>query len=149
MIMKIVKKDITTVTRGVIPHGVNCQGKMASGVAKAIKEKWPLVYDEFMKCETGAKMLGKAHEVKVGEDLYVVNCYTQEYYGRDGRQYASVDAVHEALAHVFLFAEYKNLDVHMPKIASGLGGLDWESDVKPIIEEYMSRYHVNVYVYEI
>ena len=28
-------------------HQVNCQGRMGSGIAKAIKEKWPVVYSEY------------------------------------------------------------------------------------------------------
>ena len=33
----------------IIVHGVNCQGKMNSGVAKAIREAFPVVYEEYMK----------------------------------------------------------------------------------------------------
>mgnify|MGYP002509055859 FL=1 len=31
-----------------ICHQVNCRGKMNSGVAKAIREKWPIVYDKYV-----------------------------------------------------------------------------------------------------
>lgn len=31
----------------VICHQVNCQGAMNSGVAKAIREKWPVVYKAY------------------------------------------------------------------------------------------------------
>ena len=30
-----------------ICHQVNCQGKMNSGVAKAIRERWPIVYTTY------------------------------------------------------------------------------------------------------
>ena len=32
-----------------ICHQVNCQGKMNSGVAKAIRDKWPEVYIQYLK----------------------------------------------------------------------------------------------------
>ena len=33
----------------IIIHQVNCQGAMNSGVAKAIREKWPIVFDKYSK----------------------------------------------------------------------------------------------------
>lgn len=31
-----------------ICHQVNCQGRMASGIAKRIRERWPVVYDAYV-----------------------------------------------------------------------------------------------------
>ena len=31
-----------------ICHQVNCQGKMNSGIAKSIRDKWPVVYNNYM-----------------------------------------------------------------------------------------------------
>lgn len=42
--MIYLNKNIITIQEGVIAHGVNCTGAMNSGVAKAIREKWPEVY---------------------------------------------------------------------------------------------------------
>lgn len=149
MFVKLIKEDITTVKRGIIPHGVNCQGRMASGVAKAIKEKWPKVYDRFMKAEIGKEMLGKVDLVYIENDLVLVNCYTQEFYGRDGKRYASLEAVQEALSSVFTIAAFRQLPVCMPKIGCGLGGLSWKKEVLPIVAELAANYDVSVYVYEI
>lgn len=149
MFIKMVHKDITTVTHGVIPHGVNCQGVMGSGVAKAIKEKWPEVYSLFKKNGTGKEMLGKAYYIPVSERVWVVNCYTQEFYGRDGKQYASLEAVQSALKSVFGFAATNDLPVCMPKIGCGLGGLDWDTEVMPIVAHLSSVHDISVYVYEI
>ena len=147
--IKIVREDITTARNCVIAHGVNCQGKMASGVAKAIKEKWPSVYDVFMQCETGAGMLGAAKFVRVEEDTVVFNCYTQFRYGYDGKAYANTRAIDQSLRTVFYFAEQTGQPVCIPKIGCGLGGLDWDEDVKPIVEELSQLFDVLVYVYEI
>ena len=93
----------------IIVHGVNCQGKMNSGVAKAIREAFPVVYEEYMKLynnkyqggtvdgQTWSRfldsnrndpLLGMAQVVRVGETLYVGNLFTQQFYGRDGKKYA-------------------------------------------------------------
>ena len=50
MSIKHVKGDIlTTPTRNedtVICHQVNCCGVMGAGLAKQIRDKWPVVFDE-------------------------------------------------------------------------------------------------------
>ena len=53
--MDFIQKDITTERHGLIIHGVNCQGVMGSGVALAIRNKWPVVYDEYKKHRQGSR----------------------------------------------------------------------------------------------
>ena len=132
------KKDITTVTFGIIAHGVNAQHAMGSGVALAIKTKWPKIYTTYMNSPKGREMLGTAHIVDVSEDntpLFVANCYTQEFYGPGDRKYADQKAIISCLDSVLTFARYHdNIPLWMPKIGAGLGGLDWETEVCPIVE---------------
>lgn len=149
MFIKLIKGDITGVTRGVIPHGVNCQGVMGSGVAKALKEKWPEIYTQFLGAGKGPQLLGKTQNSHVGPDLWVMNCFTQEYYGRDGKRYASIEAIETALEQVFSFANRKELPVCMPKIGCGLGGLNWSREVLPLVARLSHKFDVLVYVYEI
>lgn len=147
--IQTVKGDVTTATDCIIPHGVNCQGKMRSGVAKVIREKWPVVYDKFMENGAGSHLLGSIQIVKVEDDIHVVNCYTQEYYGYDGKKYASLEAVDASLDRTFHVAQVLGKKVCMPRIASDRGGLDWDTEIKPIVERYSQLYDVLVYVYEI
>ena len=146
--IKTVKGDVTEARDCIIPHGVNCQGKMRSGVAKAIRERWPVVYESFMNIGANPKMLGLTQMVRVEDDTFVINCYTQEYYGYDGQRYASLEAVDSCMKDVFQTAQHFGKKVCMPKIASDRGGLDWETEVKPIIERYSQEYDVLVYVYQ-
>ena len=89
--MKIVNTDILTVTSGIIAHGVNCQGAMGSGVAKVLYTKYPEVREVFM--QVGKGDLGSVTIVPVTSELTVVNCYTQEFYGYDGKRYADLEAL--------------------------------------------------------
>jgi O-acetyl-ADP-ribose deacetylase (regulator of RNase III) len=134
--MQLVKGDITDETSGLILHIVNCQKKMGSGVAKAIKDKWPIVYDWYMKDGKGRSMLGKVAFVPVAPGLTVVNGYGQEFYGYDGKRYADPDAINRILQTCFEFCIEWDLKIAMPKIASGLGGLDWDKEVAPMIENW-------------
>ena len=135
--MKYEKMDITTVCRGVIAHGVNAQRAMGSGVALAIKNKWPVVYTKYMEQPKGSQMLGVAHGINVNGDdsVWVVNCYTQEYFGADGKVYADPNAIETSLRGAYQLAKSYDMPIYLPQIGAGLGGLDWDQDVKPIIND--------------
>lgn len=151
--MKYIKQDITEVTSGLIIHGVNCLHKMGSGVALAIRNKWPDIYEIYMSMPSGREMLGQTHIMCVGdhpETLYVANCYTQLNYGYDGVKYADIDAVEECMRSCFIFAEANDFDINTPRIASDRGGLDWDTEVEPIFIALNNEYpDVNVNVYYI
>ena len=129
-----IKKDIITVDNGIIAHGVNCQGVMGSGVAKAIRNKWPEVYEIYRDLPRGKGLLGVCNLVTLEQGrLYVANCYTQVFYGYNGR-FASPDAIKSSLESVYMWAEHYKLPIYLPKIGAGRGGLDWKTEVLPIIE---------------
>lgn len=148
MSFTIVKKDITTVEHGAILHGVNCQNVMGSGIALAIKTKWPEVYKVFKSSRPEDRVLGHIQPVCVERTLWVFNCFTQEFYGRDGKRYASVDGIEEAVEMAFIFAQVNKLPVFMPMIGCGLGGLDWKTEVEPVIETLRDQYKILVTICE-
>lgn len=148
--MKYIKQDITTVTSGLIMHGVNCLHAMGSGVALAIKTKWPIVYENYMNMPSGKDVLGVTHIMSVSEGLYVANCYTQLNYGYDGSKYADVDALRDCIKDCFVFASANEFDINTPRIASDRGGLDWDWEVAPLFSMLNIEYpDVNVNVYHI
>lgn len=129
-----VEMDITAIRNGVIAHGCNCKGAFASGVAKAIKERYPTAERVFKAIPPCEEMLGVCVPVKVSPDVFVCNLYTQLSYGRDGQRYANVDAIDKALTQAIEFAARAGKNLYVPRIGCGLGGLDWETDVKQVFE---------------
>lgn len=148
-----IKKDITTVDRGIIAHGCNARGVQGSGVAAAIRKTWPSEFDAYHTLcndfkDRALSLLGYVQLVEVGEDvgtLYVANIITQLNYGRDGQVYADIDAVKDGLTRVIREARSLELPLYMPRIGCGLGGLDWDSQVGPILEQLNSK-DVEIYV---
>jgi len=150
--LNFIKKDLMTVEKGIVVHGVNCQHKMALGIARQVRKKWPSVYDKYMEMPRGKSMLGTAHIINVSSDntLFVANLYSQIYYGRDGKRYASPEAIGQGLEYVLGFGKIYDLPVYMPKIGCSLGGLSWADDVKPIIDRLAEKHNqVDLFICEV
>ena len=143
--MQTVKCNITEVTTGIIVHSVNCMGVMGSGVAAALRYKWPQIFNNYKQMCTvhehsRGRLLGQVDFVDVGENLVVANVFGQEYFGRDGKTYANPISLLQGLTTVFLFAEQHNLPIHSVKLGSGLGGLNWYHDVRPLFDQLESKH---------
>lgn len=149
-------KDITTVTfkDGVVLHGCNTSGvAFSSGLAGAIRKKWPHAYKSYKENGGGAALLGGVDIlIQLLDDIpVIVNGYTQINYGRDGKCYADPDAIESVLNATAEFmngGEYKEL--YMPKIGCGLGGLSWEDNVLPIVVKVSSEFpKLNIHICDI
>jgi len=131
-----------------IVHGCNAQGVMGSGVAKAIKEKYPSAFRAYRAAEEVRGLtLGDLSWAEQVDGKIVFNAITQEFYGRAGKCYVDYNAIRwmvEGLNH--LASEWGVVGVHvaMPKIGAGLGGGDWNY-IEIIIEECSHNFQPVVY----
>tara|TARA_R100000951_G_C2653160_1_gene185157 strand:+ start:8651 stop:9118 length:468 start_codon:yes stop_codon:yes gene_type:complete len=153
MIVKEVKANLLDTECEFIAHGVNCQNKMGSGVAKAIFSRYPEIKKSYHKyyesnihlALNGAEdFLTTVQPVEVHDGKVVFNLFTQEYYGYDGKQYVSYEAIEECFRLLAEECDYCT-EVAIPKIGCGLAGGDWE-----IVKELINRVTGNkldVYVY--
>lgn len=159
--MKVIEGNLVDITAGIIVHGCNCQGVMGSGVALAIKGKYPGVFKAYEKLwnrDWGLKLgqtqfclsneytgqYPEGYEVWRGgselpKNLIVVNAMTQFGYGKDGSQYVDYNAVRACFSLVAGMAEHTALPVYFPKIGAGLGGGDWA-----ILEKIIEQALINV-----
>lgn len=149
MTITYITKDITTVERGIIAHGCNAQGVMGSGVAKFLHNKYPQIFEWYGKlcgmyksAGNEDKLLGEVDFVTINDNLIIANCFTQHLYGYNGTKFARPDAIRESLEAVMYVAseDHPPMPVYIPKIGAGRGGLDWETEVKPIIDELSTQY---------
>lgn len=125
--MKIINKDITTLKKGILIQQVNCQNAMGSGVAKAIYLKWPQVKEEYHKFAQNKKpeeLLGEIQEIKINEDLLVINSFTQLTYGRTGK-HTNEDLLIRNIKEIA--NKYNDEMIVIPYlIGCGLGGGNWD-----------------------
>ena len=125
-----------------ILHGCNCRGVMGSGVALAIRNRYPQAYQDYLQeYQSHGLLLGNII-ISVQEDgRHIYNALTQERYGRDGQVYVSYWAIAETFAKINSFG----IDaIALPRIGAGLGGGDW-SVISAIIENTLTSVQPVVY----
>lgn len=152
-LIKEILKDVTTVEEGVVLHGCNCSGTAyGSGVAGAIRRKWPDAYEAYKENGGGKELLGTTEFLMRCEHprLVIANGYTQENFGNDGKRYADLDAVNSCVKAGIEYADAFDLPLYMPKIGCGLGGLSWDDEVKTIVENASQEFpSVNIFICDI
>ena len=150
--------DLLEAVEPAIVHGCNAQGAMGSGVARALRARYPAAYDAY-RAEHRAKGLPLGHTIWVDCGAHVViHAITQEFYGRDGRRYADYDAIARAFARIDEVARMtqtytgsratppKVIDaVGLPLIGAGLAGGDW-SRISEIVEASAVHFRPVVYL---
>lgn len=146
-----------------ICHQVNCQGRMGSGIAKQIRERWPIVYEQYIagfkaieeesinwedELDVSAVLLGRLQQIKVNDTQTVINMFAQQYYGYDGKRYTSYDAFWACLGGI-RDSVPKGSKIGFPaKIGCGLGGANWEVIFRMIKEVLGDEYEVYIYMLE-
>lgn len=132
------KGNLLDVTEGIIVHGCNAVGVMGSGVAKAIKDKYPGAYNTYKDdIDNGNYGVGDVSWWNKDYDfgLIIASAITQEYYGRDPLvRYVNYVALSKCFDEIMGNAEYQNSVVYFPKIGAGLGGGDWNIIEQLIID---------------
>lgn len=151
--IEIIEKDITTVTKGIICHQVNCMGAMKSGVALALRNKFNIYSDYKKYCEQYEgvdrwKLLGEVHISHINDDLKIANLFAQYGYGGPGRE-----TEYKALSHCLQYVDNIIYDdygyvmkptIYIPyKMSSDRGGADWNI-VLEIIKDNLDEYDVKI-----
>jgi O-acetyl-ADP-ribose deacetylase (regulator of RNase III) len=124
--------DIFDAPVDVIVHQANCFHTMGSGIARAIKEKFPEAYDaDCTQTQKGdRKKLGTCSVATLVQPKtrikYIFNMYSQFTFGTEKRQ-THYEALYRGLEWVRNHVANTNLVVGIPfKLGSKLGGADWQ-----------------------
>jgi len=162
MITKHINDSILNTELKFIAHGVNCQGAMGSGVAKVLYEKYPEVREQYMLAAPGnilfEDVLGEHVFIEVEPNKFVINCYTQLNYGRDGKKYVNYWAIAKVFHDLSMCSSVANennnhirshdiMRLAIPKIGCGLAGGDWDI-VEAIINDAVEN-RLEIWVYAI
>jgi O-acetyl-ADP-ribose deacetylase (regulator of RNase III) len=151
--LKQVQGDLLLSRAAVLVHGCAPNDPFAQGLAHALREKWPALYKDFRHyCQTYHPKAGELWTWAAPDGRRIVSLFTQpaiegHHGGKPGR--ASLSAVNHALkALQKLAASEKFASLALPRLASGVGGLDWK-DVSPLVEQNLGGIGIPVYIYSV
>lgn len=158
--IEYIKGDVTEAEEFVILQGCNAQGAMNSGVAKAIRDKWPEVFAQYrFEYETRGLWVGDIHPCFVRNrrldcrleyvEKVIINGITQRYYGTDPNvvyvDYIAIECVLRDTRELL-----ENMNQHTfatVKIGAGLGNGDWNK-IEALIDKVFPDFWVKIYVPE-
>ena len=141
-----IKGNLLSAKEEYIGHGVNCKGKMGKGIAKLVASSHPIVFREYAEYCKKQDIIG-TYQVVFSNNKHIINFFTQEAYGNDG-VYASLEAI--AASIVSFITDHPSIKtIAIPRIGTGLGGLSWEDEVKPLLYIIEQRFDVSFTVYNI
>jgi O-acetyl-ADP-ribose deacetylase (regulator of RNase III) len=147
-----VQGDILLSKAAAIAHGVAPNDHFNSGLALSLRERWPAMVKDFRHyCQTTHPAPGAIWTWSGADGRRIVNLMTQgAAYGHGEKPgAASLENVNHALrALAKLVASEKLGSLALPRLATGVGGLDWR-DVKPLIERHLAELGIPVYLYEV
>lgn len=148
------------VTEGFMMQGCNAQGEMGAGIALAIRNKWPIVYDEYMRAwDNGHPLpihgtsttihlqeleMGSIIPVRVTPDIIMINAITQRFYTghafSDGGREVDYEAVAQACESInnLVLSTVVMEVLHFPLIGAGLAKGNWDI-IASIIDETIDR----------
>lgn len=128
-----------------LTNPINCVGVMGKGLAKAFKEKYPTMFNTYKK-------MCIEHKIQIGH-LYLFDetyknilCFPTKYHWK---QYSSLVDIELGLD--YLLKNYEKMwikSIAIPGLGCGEGKLNWEKEVKPLIEKYISQINLDIEIYE-
>lgn len=146
-----VSGDLLLSSSEVIAHGVAPNDHFEQGLALALRERWPAMVKDFRHwCHLHNPKPGTLWSWGGAEGARIVNLLTQEgapdsnrhHPGKAKREYIN----HALKAFKKLIEEEGFTSVALPRLATGVGGMDW-SEVKPLIEQHLGDAGIPIHVY--
>lgn len=146
-----VQGDLLLTQAAVLAHGVAPNDPFSQGLALSLREHSPALYKDFRHyCQTYNPKPGELWTWVGADGKRIVNLFTQSapeghHGGKPGR--ASLTAVSHALKALHKLAEQEKFSsIALPRLATGVGGLDW-SEVRPLIAQHLGDLRIPVYLY--
>jgi O-acetyl-ADP-ribose deacetylase (regulator of RNase III) len=148
--IKEVTGDILLTNAKAIAHGVAPHDHFDSGLALELRKNYPSMYKDFRHyCKVFNPKPGGVWTWSGVGGVRIICLTTQDpaptSNSHPGR--ATVSNVGHSLKELAKVVKKKNIEsLAIPRIATGVGGLDWE-DIQPLIKEHLGDLGINVFVY--
>lgn len=139
-----VRKDIFESPAQVLVNTVNTVGVMGKGIAKTFKTMYPDMFKQYqILCEDNQLTVGKLWIFKT-EHKWILNFPTKTHW----RSPSKLAYIEEGLKKFVQTYESKGItSISFPLLGCGNGGLDWETEVQPIMEKYLRPLPIEIFIH--
>ena len=128
---------------------VNTVGAMGNGLARAYRDKFPGLYEVYQQRAHSRYIttlgLNISNFVNVGNGQHVLLFPTKAHF-MDDSKIDYIEAAMRTLEPAMAMLGLKS--VAFPKVGCGKGNLDWATEVKPCLIEYLKATSLEVELYE-
>lgn len=144
--LHILKKgDLFTLSVDAIVNPVNCYGVSGAGLARQFKERLPdnQAFYESVYAK-GELVPGSVAIFITARSIpkYVVNFPTKRHWTNDSK-IEDIKSGLAALATALTTYDIKSIGI--PALGCGLGGLEWETQVLPLLKEFANEANIPVF----
>jgi O-acetyl-ADP-ribose deacetylase (regulator of RNase III) len=142
--------DILKCEADALVNTVNCVGVMGRGIALQFKKFFPENFEAYaVACRHEAVQPGRMFVYETGQlglPRFIINFPTKRHW-RGRSRIEDIDAGLEDLVGVIRSKGIRSIAI--PPLGSGLGGLDWDGEVRPRVERALETLKdVRVFVFE-
>lgn len=133
---------------------VNCVGVMGKGIALEFKNKFPDMFVAYKKvCKQGGMHPGKVWiwqetaNIIENKKLHNVICFPTKEHWMNKSNIEWIESGLKSFVESTKRYSYSG-GVAFPKLGCNNGGLDWESQVKPLMIKYLEPLNIYIEIYE-
>lgn len=131
-------------TAQTLVNTVNTAGVMGKGIARDFKSFYPTMFAEYKRaCDAGTLVMGSLLLYRTAHK-WVLNFPTKRHW-RQASRLSDIEQRLETFQRTY--AEQGISSIAFPQLGCGQGGLDWESEVRPLMERYLGALPVDVFVH--
>lgn len=136
--------DILQSPAKVLVNAVNTVGVMGKGIAYDFKLCFPDMFERYsVLCQDGAFNIGQLMLYKTAHK-WVLNFPTKRHW----RSTSRLEDIEVGLQNfVATYAERGITSVSFPQLGTGSGRLDWERQVRPLMESYLAPLPITAYIH--
>lgn len=148
--IKQVTGDILLSNAQAVAHGIAPNDHFDSGLALSLRQDWPALHKDFRHYLHTAHPKPGGLWVWTGADgRRIINLFTQEpapsEHAHPGQ--ATYHNVNHCLRELHKLIEHEKISsLALPRLATGVGGLEWDQ-VEPLIQQHLGSLQIPIYLY--
>ena len=136
--------DLFTSPAQTLVNTVNTVGVMGKGIAKDFKSIYPEMFTRYQElCERGQFNIGQLWPYRTPNKL-ILNFPTKKHWRSPSRPEYIEAGLRNFAAKYHV---YGVTSISFPLLGCGNGELDWESQVQPLMEQFLGELPIDVYIH--